>query len=109
MDSSGQVGVLFCDRRDDPANFLMHVFVARSADGGATWAERRITRQSFPAIVNQDSGTAPDYMGDYIGLAADASGAAVGFMAAWGDNSLGRQSVRASRVLFAPVPLAPAE
>jgi len=98
VDGNGRVGVTFYDRRQDPQNFLMNVFEAESTDGGATWSERQLTQHPFPSVVHQDFLVSPYYMGDYIGIASDASGTHHGFIATWGDNSSGFATVRATRV-----------
>jgi hypothetical protein len=94
VDSQGQVGVLYYDRRDDPQNFLINVVLATSTDGGGTWQEKRVNRRAFPSVVAQDLLVDPFYMGDYLGLSADGSGNGGGFIAAWGDNSRGHPGVQ---------------
>ena len=59
---SGAVNVVFYDRRDDPRNENQIVVLARSADGGRTFANYAWTTTAFnPKGV---------FMGDYLGLAA---------------------------------------
>jgi hypothetical protein len=82
--SNGVVGVMFYDRRRDPAHDLrIDVFLATSADGGKTIRpNRRITTTSFPPAVNFDPGIATNYMGDYNQMVASGTR----FLMAWGDN-----------------------
>ncbi len=94
VDRTGAVWVSYYDRRRDVRNFLIDTFVARSADGGATWANRRATATSFAPVTGwQDVFVNPAYMGDYIAIAADVTGRNSGAIAAWGDNSLGDANV----------------
>jgi hypothetical protein len=59
---SGAVNVVFYDRREDPANREQFVALARSDDGGKTFANYAWTTKPFnPEGI---------FMGDYLGLAA---------------------------------------
>lgn len=82
--AKGVVGVMFYDRRKDPAHDLsINVYLATSTDGGTTIRpNQRITTKSFPPAVNFDPGIATDYMGDYNQIVA----AGNRFYMAWGDN-----------------------
>ena len=84
---AGTVSVAWYDRRNDPANdFNIDVFKAFSTDGGATFgALQRVTNQSFglPQLnPNFDSAITNCYVGEYIGIAADAGA----FYYLWGDD-----------------------
>ncbi len=64
VDEHGNLDVAYFDRRLDPNNFLLWTWVARSSDGGHTFAE-------FPASdVGWDHAASdnPWYIGDYLGL-----------------------------------------
>lgn len=83
----GTVSVAWYDRRNDTANnFNIDVFKAFSTDGGQTFgALQRVTNQSWgvPQLnPNFDNAIANCYMGEYIGVAADAGR----FYYLWGDN-----------------------
>jgi hypothetical protein len=93
VDRDGNLFVFFYDRRGDPRNFLIDAFVAVSRDAGVTWRNRRVTKKPFAAIIAEDAVVNPVYMGDYIGLAADATRRHRGIILAWGDNSLGDPNV----------------
>jgi hypothetical protein len=94
VDRSGKVWVTYYDRRRDERNLLIDTFVASSGNGGATWKNRRATRDSFPPITGwQDAIVNPAYMGDYIAVAADSTGRYPGVIVAWGDNALGDANV----------------
>jgi len=98
VDKRGEVFVAFFDRRRDARNFLIDTFVARSHDAGASWTNHRMTTTNFGPITGfEDRLVNPFYMGDYLGIAADATGSEPGVVAAWGDNSRGDANVLASR------------
>ena len=83
----GTVSVAWYDRRNDAANNLnVDVFKAFSTDGGVTFgALQRVTNQNWgvPQLnPNFDNAVANCYMGEYIGIAADAGR----FYYLWGDN-----------------------
>jgi hypothetical protein len=60
----GSVNVIFCDRRTDPANRSYFMVLARSTDGGETFKNYAwSTKPSDPSEV---------FMGDYMGIAANA-------------------------------------
>ena len=71
---SGEVNVVFYDRREDPADKVQIVALARSSDGGASFANYAWTTTPF-----HSEGV---FMGDYLGLAA------------WGDRVYGAWPVR---------------
>jgi hypothetical protein len=83
VDPSGTVGVCWYDRRNDRQNFLIERFCARSGNGGKTWDETRLKGTTFAPIHRQDFLINPAYMGDYDGLASDASGKGPGFVGAF--------------------------
>lgn len=70
--SNGVVGVLFYDRRNDPANNLdIDAYLAMSTDGGQTLLpNQRITATSFPPAINFNPGVNPTYMDDYNQMVA---------------------------------------
>jgi hypothetical protein len=94
VDRSGNLWVVYYDRRRDERNFMIDTFVARSTNGGATWTNTRATQNAFPPITGwQDSVVNPVYMGDYISVGTDATGRFGGAITAWGDNGLGDANV----------------
>jgi hypothetical protein len=66
--TTGDLYVIFYDRRDDPGDLLTTAYVACSSDGGSTWENFRVGDAQFTP------GTIPgfmwNYMGDYLGIAA---------------------------------------
>ena len=60
---SGAANVIFYDRRLDPNDRKTAVTLARSTDGGATFANYAWTRDTF--VSRRD-----EFLGDYIGIAA---------------------------------------
>jgi hypothetical protein len=92
-DLSGRIAICFYDRRNDPANFRIDRYCA-SSPNGKNWANRRITLTPFPTVVGQDVLVAPDYMGDYDTLAADALDHHAGFVGGFASNLTGNPVVR---------------
>jgi hypothetical protein len=93
VDSGGQLAVCFYDRRRDSENFVIDRECANSRDGGLTWRNHRVTENSFAASIAADLLINPVYMGDYDGVAADATGRSEGFLGAYGDNTRGNPDV----------------
>ena len=60
---TGAANIIFYDRRLDPENKKTTVTLARSTDGGRTFANYAWTRDAF--VPSRD-----DFLGDYIGVAA---------------------------------------
>jgi hypothetical protein len=78
---TGDLSVVFYDRRDDSGDLLTTEYVAHSTDGGSTWTNVRVGDVQFtPAPI---SGLAGGYMGDYLGIAARACH----IYPTWGDNA----------------------
>ncbi len=68
---SGQVNVSFFDRRNDPANYFIDTWLARSEDGGRTFTDRRVSQHSWDPAVNAPTSVSGKFIGDYQGLVAD--------------------------------------
>jgi hypothetical protein len=90
----GRVDVLFYDRREDPFNRFTHAYLARSHDGGATWAETRLT--AVPSNMNWafQGGL---FIGDYNGMAIAPNGTSYPF---WTDARSGTPLIRQSDVMI---------
>ena len=67
----GQVNVSFFDRRNDPANFFIDTYLARSNDGGATFFDLRASQSLWDPSVNAPTSVSGKFIGDYQGLVAD--------------------------------------
>jgi hypothetical protein len=74
----GQLNVAFFDRRldvprppDNPGNFFIDSWLARSNDGGATWGETRLTHDSWDPSINPPISGSGQFIGDYQGLVAE--------------------------------------
>jgi hypothetical protein len=66
--TTGDLYVIFYDRRDDPGDLLTTAYVACSSDGGSTWDNFRVGDAQFtPGTI---PGFMYNYMGDYLGIAA---------------------------------------
>jgi hypothetical protein len=83
VDGTGKVGVCWYDRRLDPLNFAIDRFCGVSTDAGATFTNTRQSSPSWSPIHNTDFVIAPDYMGDYDGLASDFTEGTPGFIGAF--------------------------
>jgi hypothetical protein len=90
---NGVVSVMFFDRRNDPKNFLVDVYLAQSTDGGKTFQSHvRVTTASSDPSVDApipDSGGSVNFFGDYQGLAADTQFVHV----FWNDTRTGAQEI----------------
>ena len=65
VDQNGVITVIFYDRRNDPHNRLMNVYLTQSFDGGETWTPNvRVTSVSSDPAAGSKSGL----IGEYIGL-----------------------------------------
>lgn len=93
VSDDGVVNVVFYDRRHDPSNLLMDLYVAQSFDGGETFEpNRRVTTvSSDPTAGSLRAGL----IGEYIGLAAS-SGSRL--HPVWTDTREGHQDVYTSIV-----------
>jgi hypothetical protein len=74
----GQLAVSFFDRRLDrpdggahEGNVFIDTFLARSNDGGASWAETRVSHDAWDPGVNPPISPSGEFIGDYQGLVAD--------------------------------------
>lgn len=77
---TGDLSVIFYDRRDDAGDLLTTAYVAHSTDGGTTWTNLRVGDVQFtPAPI---PGFAVGYMGDYLGIAS----LNCSIYPVWGDN-----------------------
>ncbi len=83
VSSTGQVGVSWLDRRNDPNNIDYQAFAAFSDDGGKTFGKNWQLTQAFSDPDN--NGTGNNWMGDYTGNAWVGNT----FIAAWMDSSNG--------------------
>jgi len=98
VDSTGKVFAFFYDRRRDPRNWWIDTFLASSTDGGLTWTNTQVTQTSFPPLTGwQDLLSSPTSLGDYVGIAEDASQANPGVVVAWADTSLGDANIQSAR------------
>jgi hypothetical protein len=97
VDNNGSLGVCFYDRRLDSENFLIDRECANSQDGGRTWRNHRVTKESFAPSIAADMLVNSLYMGDYDTVAADSTGRSGGFLGAYGDNTRGNPDVRITK------------
>ncbi|HET9530677.1 MAG TPA: sialidase family protein, partial [Blastocatellia bacterium] len=101
-DANGSIKVAFYDRRDDPGGPLVNMYVARSTDGGVSFAgnARVSVEGSDPRIQSSVTGGSgfPIGIGDYIGLAASYGRAHI----LWTDTRRGKQEIFFGRIPFEP-------
>src|SRR5262249_54538217 len=99
---SGDIEVLFYDRRDDLFGLLMNAYVARSTDGGVTFGRnQRVSSGSSDPRVQAavlGSNANPIGIGDYIGIAALNGKAHM----LWTDTSHGKQEIHYGQFEFRP-------
>jgi hypothetical protein len=81
---SGQVNISFFDRRNDPENYFIDTWLARSEDGGRTFTDRRASSRKWDPAVNAPTSVSGKFIGDYQGLVAD-DDVAIPF---WNDTQL---------------------
>ncbi len=97
--------VSWYDRRLDPGNSTIDVYARIATISGSTVTfgnDFRMTDQSFPVVVGQDSVIVATYMGDYDSAVADNAK----FYRTWGDNRLPRLThAHQPDVRFAAVPV----
>jgi hypothetical protein len=84
---------MFFDRRRDPNNLLIDVYLAQSTDGGQTFHHNmRVTSVASDPTVNPpipSDGSNVTFFGDYQGLAVDNHFAHV----FWNDTRAGSQEI----------------
>ena len=61
----------FFDRRNDPANYFIDTWLARSEDGGRTFTDSRVSQRNWDPAVNAPTSVSGKFIGDYQGLVAD--------------------------------------
>ena len=83
VDGTGKVGVCWYDRRLDPLNFSIDRFCGVSKDAGATFTNSRQSSPSWSPIHATEAFINTVYMGDYDGLASDATQSSPGFIGAF--------------------------
>src|SRR3954469_6907387 len=84
---SGQLNVMYFDRRNDANNFFMDPFLRRANDGGKTFKDARVGRRMWDPRLNPPISVSGEFIGDYQGIAADDS-VAIPFWNSTQDNSL---------------------
>lgn len=93
--ASGQLTVIFYDRRDDPSDTMTRAYMAISNDGGATWEDFAVGDASF--VPTPIPGLAGGYAGDYLGIAVGNGRA----YPTWSDNRSGNYLCYVSPILVA--------
>ena len=98
---NGSVTVAFYDRRDDPGGVLVNTYLARSTNGGASFAEntRVSTAATDPRVQRDVAGSTGSAIGigDYIGVTATRGKAHL----LWADTRNGKQEIFYGQVQYA--------
>jgi hypothetical protein len=84
---SGQLDIMYFDRRNDRNNFFIDTFLSRSNDGGKTFKDTRVGRRMWDPRLNPPISVSGEFIGDYQGIAAD-DNVAIPFWNSTQDNSL---------------------
>ncbi|MEW6743238.1 MAG: sialidase family protein [Planctomycetota bacterium] len=66
-DGHGNCNVVFYDRRDDPSDYLIHTYVARSSNGGTSF---RTNKKVSDVSWDHQNDFGGGFIGDYIGMGA---------------------------------------
>ena len=96
----GRIDVVFLDRRNDPRNVMTDTYLATSYDGGRSFANNRISTNSFSSLVGPVANAhLPVDFGSRLGLLSSDDGA----LSAWTDTrsgsvDTGRQEVAVAQV-----------
>lgn len=83
VDSTGEIGACWYDRRLDPLNYQIDRFCGTSTDAAATWTNTRRSSPSWSPIHATDTLINPFYMGDYDVVASDFTRSTLGFIGAF--------------------------
>jgi uncharacterized repeat protein (TIGR01451 family) len=68
---SGQVNVLYFDRRHDPSDYYVDTYLSRSNNRGATFTDHRLSHDPTDPQYNAPVSPSGLFFGDYQGLAVD--------------------------------------
>jgi uncharacterized repeat protein (TIGR01451 family) len=68
---TGRVQVSYFDRRKDPDNFFIDLYLSRSSNGGQTFQDTRVSHDLWDPTINPPVSPSGDFIGDYQGLVAD--------------------------------------
>ena len=81
--TSGEVGVCWYDRRNDPFNYQTQRFCGDSFNAGATFTNTPVNPTPFPPIHATDDQLNPFYFGDYDTVSSDGLLSSPGFIGAF--------------------------
>jgi len=87
----------FYDRRQDPTNFLIGRYCAKSITGTSFAPSVKKSMTQYMSVASQDLLIASGYQGDYDSLASDSLRLTTGFIGGYFDNSLGNQDMKAHK------------
>jgi uncharacterized repeat protein (TIGR01451 family) len=75
VNPKGEVDVAYFDRRKDPDNFFIDLYLSRSSDGGQTFQDTRVSHDLWDPTINPPVSPSGDFVGDYQALVADSCNA----------------------------------
>lgn len=81
--TSGEVGVCWYDRRNDPLNYKVQRFCGDSFDAGASFTNIPMNPTPFAPIHATDDQVNPFYLGDYDTVSSDGFLSTAGFIGAF--------------------------
>jgi hypothetical protein len=82
----GTIDVAWYDRRNDPADALWDIYLARSVDGGMSFLSN-VMLNDMPFATPMQAPGSPGWMGEYLGLAVDANDAYVAWTSSVTDTN----------------------
>lgn len=67
----GQINIEYFDRRNDPANFYIDTYLARSDDKGEHFYDTRVSHLMWDPEINPPTSVSGAFIGDYQGIVAN--------------------------------------
>ena len=98
MDSRGNVGLCYYDRRLDQVNAGIDRYCAVSENHGASWKEERVSEANWVPAHAADGVMDLHYIGDYDALSSDFLLQHGGFFGAFQVQTMGNPDVVAARL-----------
>jgi hypothetical protein len=97
VDKSGQVGICYYDRRNDPSNTIIDRYCSTSSNHGASWVEQRVSSSNWTPVHDADLLINTAYIGDYDAITSDFLLGNTGFFGSFEIQSGGNPDVYARK------------